>query len=335
MGVTYSCFLKGLLLAAVVTAFAAAPSVGLAQEAEGEQDDARTFYKAGKEAYEAGKYAEAEEAFQKAYDAKPHPTVLKSIAECKVQLGDLTGAIELFEKFLADPAASKKEEVQARVTELKGMMASLEVTSAPEGAAIALDGTDTGKTTPSTFELAPGDHEVVLTAEGYEPLMKQVTLAKGQDGQVKADFAAEGIKVPTEEPALADPFASEEGGGEEEVTEDDSEGPPAAFWVCAAVAGVGLVSGTVFGTMALGDEKDYKDNPTKGTKESGERNAIIADVSFGVAAAAAVVGAVILITDAKGGEAEVEADADTAKRRWDIVPVAGGDTIGVATAVTF
>jgi len=322
-----------MLLAATAAAVTVAPSAALAQGAptEDSKDLAREHYTKGKELYEAGDFAEALKEFQEAYDAKPHPTVLKSIAECQVQVGDLAGAIDTFEKFLADPASTKKEEVETRLAEVKAMVGSIEVTTEPEGAGIVLDGATTGKTTPTTLEIGPGDHELVLNLDGFEPLTKVVTVAKGEKAEISVNFDEEGTPVATEtgEGTLADPFA--EGGGEEEAAESGGEGPPPAFWVCAAVAGVGLVSGTVFGTMALGDEEDYKKDPKDDTKESGERNAIIADVSFGVAAAAAIVGAVILFT-AGGDEDEA---GDEAKSKWNVTPVAGGDTIGVSTSVTF
>jgi hypothetical protein len=319
---------------AIAAAVILAPAATLAQgePTEDSKDQAREHYTKGKELYEAGDFVEALKEFQAAHDAKPHPTVLKSIAECQVQVGDITSAIETFEKFLADPASTKTEAVETRLAEVKAMLGSIDVSTEPEGAGIVLDGETTGKTSPATLEVGPGDHEVVLNVDGFEPLTKQVAVKKGEKSELKVNFDEEGIPAaaPPDADALADPFA--EGGGEEEPIEDEGEGPPPAFWVCAAVAGVGLVSGTVFGTMALGDEEDYKNNPEDDIKESGERNAIIADVSFGVAAAAAIVGAVILFTANGDDEAEVSAEA---KSKWNVSPVAGGDTIGVNTSVTF
>jgi len=306
------------------------------------QVKAKEHYTAGKALYEQGKYADAMAEFQTAYDLKPHPSVLKSIGECKVQIGDIPGAIAIYEKYLEDPAATKKDEVSAKIVEIKGMMAKVDLSSVPTGAGITVDGAITDKVTPTTLELTPGEHTIVLNADGYEPLEKPLTLAKGETQQVMIDFDKDG-KSTSEEPALVDPFADEGGavpaeGGE---IENEKEGPPAGFWVAAAVAGVGLVCGTVFGTMALGDEDDFnqkkKSDPTsnelKDIKDSGERNAIIADVSFGVAAAAAVVGVIILLTDKKGDE-KAEADAATA-RRVQVVPVATGNAVGLSTAVSF
>ncbi len=348
MGMTNARFPKMFVVMLMVLAFAMVPETGLAQkkkkkkkgkkavaaEVAAPEDpivvQAREHYTKAKSFYDTKQYTDALVEFQAAYDLKPHPSVLKSIAECQLQTGDVQGSIATFEKYLADPAAPKKPEIEARLAEIKGMMASLEITSLPDGAGVMVDGTVTDKVTPTTLDLAPGDHELALNMDGYEPVVKQITLAAGEKSNLEVDFSSEGAKT-DEEPALIDPFGDEEDEGDEAVTvENESDGPPTAFWIAAAVAGVGLVSGTVFGTMALGDEKDYNDNPDDSIKKSGERSAIIADVSFGVAAAAVIAGVVILLTNK-----DDEAEAGTAKSRFDIVPIATGDTIGVSTAVTF
>ncbi len=349
MGMTYARFPKMLLVMVMILAFAMVPETGLAKKKKKKKGKkavaaevakpedptvikAREHYSKAKSLYDSKQYAEALVEFQGAYDLKPHPSVLKSIAECQLQTGNIQGSIATFEKYLADPAAPKKPEIEARLVEIKGMMASLEITSLPDGAGVMVDGTVTDKITPTTLDLVPGDHELALNIDGYEPIVKQITLAAGEKGSIEVDFSSEGAMT-DEDPLLIDPFADEAEGdeGDEGVTvENESDGPPTAFWIAAAVAGVGLVSGTVFGTMALGDEKDYKDSPDTSIKESGERSAIIADVSFGVAAAAAIAGVVILLTNK-----DDETETDTAKSRFDIVPIATGDTVGVSTAITF
>ncbi len=347
MGVSMRRFISRLLVFAVLGTICTASLVSAAQDDP--QVKAREFYQQGKDLYEAGKFTESLAAFQTAYDAKPHPVVLKSIAECQFQLLDVKAAIATLEKYLADPGPTDKPELEQRLAVFRQALPSVEATSEPTGAGLTVDGSVTDQVTPATIELNPGDHEVAFNLEGYEPLVKTITLANGEAGQLAVDFSAEGVSTEAGGGSLIDPFG-EEGGDEESETEFEDEGsegeseteiedevendgPPTAFWIAAAVAGVGLISGTVFGTMALGDEDDYQKTPTDDIKTSGERNAIIADVSFGVAAAAAIVGAVILITDNSGGE--VEAAADMAKARFNVQPIATDNLVGVSTSVLF
>jgi hypothetical protein len=325
---------RGLAILVLALAATAIPVAAAAQTAD-TQAVARQRYAAGKGLFEQGKFADALVEFQAAYDAKPHPTVLKSIAECKVQMGDIAGAVEVLQRYAADPQVSDKAAAQKRLDEVKAMLGKLQLASTPIGAGVMLDGAVTGKVTPYTFELNPGGHDVALNVEGYEPIIKQVTLETGKTAVLAVDFATDGkaIAKPSET-KLVDPFAEEGDKKAEPAPEEGKadEGPSPAFWVCAAVAGVGLVSGTVFGTMALGDEEDYNKSATQEKLDNGERDALIADVSFGVAAAAAIVGVVILFT---GGSDEAEAGAGTTAKRVNVLPVASGDTVGVSTAVEF
>ncbi|MFA5002423.1 MAG: PEGA domain-containing protein, partial [Methanolinea sp.] len=71
---------------------------------------------------------------------------------------------------------------------------SLAVNSTPSGAAITLDGSETGQVTPYTFsELAPGEHTVAVNLAGYETASQTVSVIAGSS--VTADFTL--ILIPT------------------------------------------------------------------------------------------------------------------------------------------
>ncbi len=294
------------------------------------QKAAREHYAKGKALYEEGKFDESLAEFNAAYEAKPHPTVLKSIAECQAQLGDIQGAVTTLEKYLEDPEATERESAELRIEELKKTPVKVTVTSVPDNAAVAVDGADTQKHTPTDIEMPPGEHNVTFTTDGYEPLTKPLTVTLGQEGQVGADFASEGTPVPAgPEPTLVDPFQGEdEGTPPPEV--DEEKGLPAAFWAMVAVTGVGVISGTVFGTMALSMEDDYKADPTQEKKEAGQRDALVADVSFGVAAAAAIAGTVLIAVHAKKGKS-----GESESARLNVAPIVGPENVGMAAGITF
>jgi hypothetical protein len=307
---------------------------GFPQES-GEKDIqtvARERYQNGKSYYEDEKYAEALVEFQAAYDAKPHPIVLKSIAECKVLTGNVSGAIETLELFLEAPITPDRDKVIERLEELRGMVGIVEVKSEPPGAVIVVNGKDTEKVTPAVITLDFGEHEIVLTVQDYEPAVKSTKLEKGaRSTSIFVNFEEEGVStIPVIVAPVVVPLEDEQ----QPDVKADKPGPHPAFWACAAVAGVGLVSGTVFGTMALADEKDYNNNPTEAKKDAGERNALIADISFGVAIAAAIAGTVVFFTvDNEGKKKRNKNKKATAK--FDIVPVVGDNVVGVHTSVRF
>ena len=73
-------------------------------------------------------------------------------------------------------------------------MGNISVTSTPSGAAISLDGTDTGKVTPSTLgDIAPGTHVVNVSLNGYSPSSQTATVTAGST--VTADFQL--VAIPT------------------------------------------------------------------------------------------------------------------------------------------
>ncbi len=302
------------------------------------KDTAREYYAKGKKAYDEGLYEEALEAFKIAHEAKPHPAVLKSIAECQVQLGNMRGAITTLEQYLAAPQAAGKKEVKKRLAEIKSLLGTTTFETTPQGAQIAIDGRLIGETTPATVEVPTGKHEVTFTVDSYEPLIKSIEIQNAKENLVRADFETEGTRISSPAPSGGDPVDDDIEPGDEGLypstaaVETDEEGPPTLFWVAAAVAGAGLVSGTVFGTMALNDEDYWQERHKPETKDAGRRNAIIADVSFGVALAAGVTGAIVLLLSRDEQE---QGETDAKRTKVDVYPLAGADAVGLGTTVHF
>lgn len=256
---------------------------------------AREAYERGRAAFTAGNFQEALTAFQEAYEAKPHPTVLVSIAECQERLEQWGATVETLEHYLRDsPQARDREAMEQKIAAIRARPAILNVTSEPPGAKIFLDGTDTGKVTPSELEVAPGDHTIKLTLEGHTDAEEQTTVTFGE----RRDMP---LTLDTPEP---------EDTGEQPVPEEHvSEGTPVALYVGAGLAGVGLVAGTVFGFMALSEKSDFDDAPSTDSADRGERFALLADISFGVAVAAGIATAVMIFTKS-GSSSSADSDDD-------------------------
>ncbi|MCA9540372.1 MAG: tetratricopeptide repeat protein [Myxococcales bacterium] len=96
----------------------------------------------------------------------------------------------------------------------------------------------------------------------------------------------------------------------------DDKGQRIAGWVTLGT-GVALMGvGGAFGLMALGTQSDYDDAANDAKKrqdlrDQGEQQALIADVAIGVGAAAAVTGAILLLT--ADGPPEAPAKTDKAE----------------------
>ncbi len=280
------------------------------------QQAAREHYNAARRLFDEGKAAEALVEFQAAYDARPHPQVLLAIAECLERLERWDDAAQKLEIYVqASPDASDRADVERRIAAIRQRPATVHVVSSPEGAAIRLDGTDTGKVTPADVEAPAGEHDVVVGLAGYEDASEHLVLHGAERREVSVTLV---------EASPAEPEGPVEGG----VDEDDAPGGGAAVWIFGGLTGVALVGGTVLGFLALSDQSEYEESPSIETKDRGERMALFADIGFGVAVAAGVTTIILATT---GGSEESEDSAGAMR----IVPVAGAQGAGAVLQGAF
>ena len=81
---------------------------------------ARRHYERGEKLFALGKFDDALEEYQTAFDAKPLPGFLYNIGQCYRNLGDYDQAIFSFKKYLKlDPDAQNKEAVEQLITDLE------------------------------------------------------------------------------------------------------------------------------------------------------------------------------------------------------------------------
>ncbi len=137
----------------------------------------------------------------------------------------------------------------------------LEVTSAPAGAAIRLDGADTGETTPHVFVLAEGDHTVMVSLAGYDAAPDSIVATVVADGSVSADFTlvelgTTGTLTVTSTPAGA--AISLDGADTGEVTPHDFELAAGSHEVAVTRHGFHDVASRQVNVVAGGDaETDF------------------------------------------------------------------------------
>jgi tetratricopeptide (TPR) repeat protein len=108
-----------LALAAVLCA---APRLAVAQDEDAEVTKmAKEHYKAGLDAYKAGKYDVAIKELKKAYLLKRIPALLINIGATYRKMGDLDLALHFYGKYLEEAPADAKDrgEVEKTITEIK------------------------------------------------------------------------------------------------------------------------------------------------------------------------------------------------------------------------
>jgi tetratricopeptide (TPR) repeat protein len=81
---------------------------------------AKRHFDRGEKLFALGKFDEALDQYQQAFDAKPIPAFLFNIAQCHRNLGDYDAAIFSFKKYLQlEPEAPNREKVEELIQELE------------------------------------------------------------------------------------------------------------------------------------------------------------------------------------------------------------------------
>jgi hypothetical protein len=249
-------------------------------------DDA---YRVGVELFEAKRYEAAEQAWLRAYSLGRDPKLLVAVADTRQRRDDAPGAVAMLEQYLVErPDAPDRASIEARVATLLKSPAKLVVRSLEPGHAILLDGVPSGEKTPATLEVEPGEHTVIVVGEGRQVGERTVTVAYGEVREL--DFSPQTPSdVVVEQTDEADLQAALK-------KEKEDETIRRAVIATGSIAGAALISGTVLGVLALQREKDYRNNPTAATADQGERLALFADLSFGVAVLSAITSFTLFMT---------------------------------------
>jgi tetratricopeptide (TPR) repeat protein len=300
------------------------------------KEKAKAYYKRGKVRHEEGDFQGALEDFLGAYNAMPNPGVYISISSCHEKLENYQEAVNYLEKYIEEkPNAGNIVTIKEKLEELKATPGKVQITSTPPGAVLTINGETTEMVTPAQLELPGGDHAMALNLEGYIMETRAFTVPIGGEVTVDVELtsteakAGEALPLPTEPVDL-------DFDEDEEPKKAAKVGPE--VWAMAGVAGAGLVSATVFGLLALSEQSKFdKDGQTdQDVADKGKAFAVVCDVSWGLAAAAAITGTVLYIVGAKKAK---EKPAESAERKAiksaTIYPVLAPDAAGAGVSMSF
>jgi hypothetical protein len=306
-----------------LSALSIAVAVAQAQPPAQQRALARELYTNGQQLFRQGDFGGAQRAFEEAYRAVPNPVVLLSIAECHVRTEQYQKAIDTLRTYLSERAnAPDRAQVEAQIQTLQSKPATLSVLSNIDGASIVVDQQDTGHVTPADVSLAPGEHTIALTKDGYVPAQQTVTLAPGGRDNVRVMLSAE-PPAPVAETPVVEPTPTER-----------HRYPTPAFWAVTGVTGAGLVVGAVLGGLALDKKSDFDDKPTEALADKGERLALFADVGFGIAVAGGVTALVLYLTSDKNAQPADEQPPEP-QQAWSVSPTVSKSNAGLVGKVRF
>jgi len=192
--------MKALLLTVAILVTALAPAAA----AEKDLDQAKAYFDAGKQAYEAREYLAAALAFEQAYDFSKNAAVLFSTAQAyrlhfllERDVTSLDRAIDLYRRYLVEVrGGSRRTDAAEHLASLELQLAQLSpesrsgqtagprrtqimVASRTEGARASVDDGDAAEV-PVVRAADPGPHRVKVTKEGYFTETLRVEAVEGR-----------------------------------------------------------------------------------------------------------------------------------------------------------
>jgi hypothetical protein len=284
---------------------------------------ARSLGIQGVQLADAGKCPEAIEKLSRAESLYHAPTILGRLGECQVAVGQVVLGTENLNRVVREqlpPNAPKAfrsaQERAAKVLETAlPRIAYLTVNVEPRDANVTVTVGDAP--VPSALigverPTDPGKRAVVATAPGYLEARTEVELAEGGHQAVTLTLVVDPSTAVVAPPPVAPPAPPPTAAKDEAK---GGSGKTLAF-VMLGVGGVGLATGAVTGFLALQKKSDLDcpDKTCTGSQaddlDSANTLATVSTIGFGVGAAAAVVGVVLLATS--GGSSEKPATASVA-----------------------
>jgi tetratricopeptide (TPR) repeat protein len=160
---------------------------GLAH-AQSEEDQAKALFRQGVEASDAGRWAEAVEAFTRSLSLVERPSTLFNLLTALREQARYREALPIGERYLvvakAAEDAPKRAQVQRLITEMKDAMGTLVLRVEPAGAEVQVDDIAVPPRSFPQLYLSPGRHELVVRAEGYTPHQETITIERHIRSQV-------------------------------------------------------------------------------------------------------------------------------------------------------
>lgn len=282
------------------------------------RERSRAAFRTGVAQLRAQDWKGARASFEQAWALYPHPSILLNLGIARLHTDDPVLAEQDFVRFLSEDFGATPEELASAreaLAEARTKIGTIRVVASPASARIVVDGKPINERIRSEAEGAvaeirakAGRHTVSVDAEGHARDERSVELAARAELEIKVALA----------PSAATSGPPPNGGA-------GSEGPSGRTiggYGLAALAGVGLVTGTVCGLRAISLSSDYGDrskadlfqNPD--VKSEGEAFRTVADVAFGVAIVSGVAAAILLFTDIGASSGSGVARRSPALFRW-------------------
>jgi hypothetical protein len=280
------------VLASIGATFAFVAPIAIAQVETPDTEVAQRDFDAAARAFERGSHEEALRLFRSAFDAVPRAAVRFNIAVCLERLGRLREAwLEVRAAIAAgDLTAEQLGRAEPEAERLRALLATLEVTGAPAGADVRVDGISVCSL-PCTVEIDPGQHTISAHAAGASA-ERGVRADRGQRIAIELDVQSV--------PALSSgPLEVESDGGGATAASDgrahdaSGRGPGWLTIVGSTVAAIGIGGVIGFGLYTQSLHDQWLEGAPDAVRDDGLTMRALTNVSIGAAA----LGGVLVVID--------------------------------------
>ena len=272
-----------IVLSVVLVVLGLVAFVGPAAAQEGSDEEARMHFRLGRAYYDSGRFEEAANEFQQAYELSQRPQLLYNVFIAHRDAGELGEAIEALETYLElVPDAVGRESLEARLQSMRRLHRQQQAAREAQGRegtqGSAQEGTGTGEGTDT------GEGTGTETGAGTET---------GTGG----DELGEGDGTGAPPPEIGD-----DGGGTNLVP-----------WVVMGVGGAIMAGAIVTGVLALGAESQLEEecpddactsSDWMDTRDTGKTMATLTDVLLITGGLTVAAGAALLFLLDDGGSVE-------------------------------
>jgi hypothetical protein len=233
--------------------------------------------------FDRGNYPEAKVLFRMAHNLDPNARTLRGMGMTAFEMREYVNALALLELALIHkkkPLTKKqREHMEGLVSRCRVFIATYKVELDPPDAIIMVDGSR-GTVEAGSLLLDPGEHELVVKAEGYRKLIRRVRAEGGKQGTLELELEPEpasaraaAVEPARPEPAVvAEPAPAEEPSAETGSRSEVSRLEPAAtgersdsgtgrLWTWVAAGGAVAFAGAaaIFWTLGNGEYSDIED----------------------------------------------------------------------------
>lgn len=217
--------------------------------------------------FAAGRYAEAEVGYRKAYAKAARLDTAGALGQCLYEQGKLAEAAHYLSQAVRLSNPREKKERHKALVELRDKaatgLAAVVVNVDVVGAKVMVNGVQVG-TSPDTdpFFVRPGTHEIsAVRGDGTAKVAREVALEAGREQSVTLELSKAVVEGPKPAPAQVGPTAPKPASPGAPVptgpASGEKGGPSAAIVVTgAALAGAAAVMGVVGLVVASGKESE-------------------------------------------------------------------------------